>query len=151
MCVWVCLFSKLGLKTFQATEPATQWRPSQQCARVIWTFKRISADVAYDLMSRESVTDGDELQKHWCKALFQCDKHHYWRLQTYTCTDCHALAYMTDTLYIVLCYSHSFKEATTQLTHPRPSLDAHHWDTQSVESPLCATGGYKYSGGQSML
>lgn len=47
--------------------------------------------------------------------------HHYWRLQTYTRTDCHALVYMTDTLYIVLCYLHSFKEATTQLTQASPS------------------------------
>lgn len=85
--------------------------------------------------------NGDELQKHWYKALIQCNKHHYWRLQTYTCTGCHALAYMTDTLYIVLCYLHSVKEAMTQLTHPPPLWDAYHWDTQSIESPLCAAGG----------
>lgn len=78
------------------------------------------------------MTKGDELQKHWYEALFQCDKHHYWRLQTETCTDCHALAYMTDTLYMVLCYSHSSKEATTQLTQPRFSLDAHPTETRSV-------------------
>lgn len=110
-----------------------------------------TVDVANDLMCWESMTNGDELQKHWYEALFQCDKHHYWRLQTYTCTDCHALAYMTDTLYIVLCYSHSSKEATTQLTQPRFSLDASHRDTQCVESPLVAAGGYKYSSGQSTL
>lgn len=128
VCVCVCVRSvdstynlsggKQGLKNFQGATPAAQWRPSQQRARVISTFECICADV---LMSRESMGNGDELQKHWYKALFQCDKHHYWRLQTYTCTDCHALAYMTDTLYIVLCYLHSFKEATTQLAQPRLS------------------------------
>lgn len=128
VCVSVCVRSvdstynlsggKQGLKNFQGATAAAQWRPPQPRARVISTFKCISADV---LMSRESMGNGDELQKHWYKALFQCDKHHYWRLQTYTCTDCHALAYMTDTLYIVLCYLHSFKEATTQLAQPRLS------------------------------